>query len=487
MNRERIVIIGASLTGATAAATLREEGFDGAIDLIGAEAKPPYNRPPLSKEYLRGQARFEDQLVKPADYYAEQSITLRLGVRANAVDSKRKVVELDGGEQIAYDRLLVATGGRNRPLSGPGTAMEGLFQLRTVEDCDRIRAAARAGARVAVVGLGFIGSEVAASLRQLGLEVAAVEGHPVPLARVLGEEVGKVLADIHRENGVDLALGDSVAAFEGGNRVERVRTKNGRRLECDLVVAGIGIMPNSELLAASGAAVDNGVLVDERCRTSLPDVYAAGDVANHLHPVFGRLRVEHWNNGYQQGRAAARSMLGRDQPYDYLAFLLVEPVRPRDRIRGLCGPLGPSRLPRAPREPEVSWLLSERRRRARRGRSQSRRRSGRPEGGRGAEGRGEPDPQPCSGRPREAGKRGRRPARLGDPRNPLRQKKARRRNRYTACRAYVFSHAAYAAACPGAAGTLSCACLLARHRPRDDALCEPGGESSILTSLWVHA
>ena len=138
MNRERIVIIGASLAGATAAATLREEGFDGAIDLIGAEAQPPYNRPPLSKEYLRGQARFEEQLVKPVDYYAEQRITLRLGVRASAVDSKRKLVELEGGEQIAYDRLLVATGGRNRPLAGPGAALEGLFQLRTVEDCDRL-------------------------------------------------------------------------------------------------------------------------------------------------------------------------------------------------------------------------------------------------------------------------------------------------------------------------------------------------------------
>jgi 3-phenylpropionate/trans-cinnamate dioxygenase ferredoxin reductase subunit len=318
MTRQRIVIIGASLTGATAAATLREEGFDGAIDLIGAEAQPPYNRPPLSKEYLRGEAPFEEQLVKPAAYYAERSISLRLGVRARAVDSTRKLVELDGGEQIGYDRLLVATGGRNRALAGPGTAMEGIFQLRTVEDCDRIRAAAGAGSRVVVVGLGFIGSEVAASLRQLGLQVGAVEGHPVPLARVLGEEVGTVLADIHRDNGVDLVLGDSVAAFEGGKRVERVRTKNGRLLECDLVVAGIGIMPNSELLAASGAAVDNGVLVDERCRTSLPDVYAAGDVANHLHPIFGRLRVEHWNNGYQQGRAAARSMLGRDEPYDYL-------------------------------------------------------------------------------------------------------------------------------------------------------------------------
>jgi 3-phenylpropionate/trans-cinnamate dioxygenase ferredoxin reductase subunit len=225
-------------------------------------------------------------------------------VRASAVDSKRKVVELDGGEQIAYDRLLVATGGRNRALSGPGTALEGLFQLRTVEDCDRIRAAARAGARVVVVGLGFIGSEVAASLRQLGLEVAAVEGIP---CRWLASSARKS-ARCSRTSIVRTAWTWRWAIpwqRSKAEEVERVRTKNGRRLECDLVVAGIGIMPNSELLAASGAAVDNGVLVDERCRTSLPDVYAAGDVANHLHPVFGRLRVEHWNNGYQQGRAAA--------------------------------------------------------------------------------------------------------------------------------------------------------------------------------------
>jgi 3-phenylpropionate/trans-cinnamate dioxygenase ferredoxin reductase subunit len=152
----------------------------------------------------------------------------------------------------------------------------------------------------------------------MGLEVTAVEGHPVPLARVLGPEVGGVLAGIHREKGVELVLEDSVAAFEGAGRVQRVRTKKGRALECDFVVAGIGIVPNAELLAAAGATVDNGVLVDELCRTSLPDVYAAGDVANHLHPVFGRLRVEHWNNGSRQGRAAARAMLGGPEPYDYL-------------------------------------------------------------------------------------------------------------------------------------------------------------------------
>ena len=314
----RIVIVGASLAGATAAATLRDEGFDGEIRLIGAETQLPYNRPPLSKGYLRQQERFEDQLVKPAGYYADQRIALTLGVRATAIDAKQKLVELEGGERVAYDRLLVATGGRNRTLSMPGATLEGVFQLRTVEDCDRIRAATRRARRAVVMGLGFIGSEVSASLRQLGIEVAAVEGARVPLARVLGDEVGQALAAIHREKGVELVLEDSVAALEGSARVERVRTKKGRVLPCDIVVAGIGIVPNTELLAAAGAEVDNGVLVDEHCRTSLPDVFAAGDVTNHLHPVFGRLRVEHWNNGYQQGRAAARSLLGGAQPYDYI-------------------------------------------------------------------------------------------------------------------------------------------------------------------------
>ncbi len=318
MKRERIAIVGASLSGGTAAASLREGGFDGEIHLIGEESHLPYNRPPLSKGYLRGEERFADQLVHPEGTYAERDITLRLGRRATGIDPQRKIVRLNGGEEIPYDRLLVTTGGRNRSLSAPGANLQGIFQLRTVEDCDRIRAAARPGSHAVVIGLGFIGSEVTASLRQLGVEVVAVEGHPVPLARVLGKEVGAVLADIHREKGVELILEDSVAAFEGAGTVERVRTKKGRMLECGLVIAGIGIAPNSELLAAAGAAVDNGVLVDERCRTSLPDVYAAGDVANHLHPIFGRLRVEHWNNGQHQGRAAARSMLGVAEPYAYV-------------------------------------------------------------------------------------------------------------------------------------------------------------------------
>ena len=314
----RIVIVGASLAGATAAATLRDEGFDGEIRLIGAEPQLPYIRPPLSKGYLRHEEAFEAQLVKPPEYYAEQRIELTLGARATAIDPRQKLVELEGGERVTYDQLLVATGGRNRALTVPGADLDGVFQLRTVEDCDRIRAVIQRGRRAVVMGFGFIGSEVSASFRQLGVEVSAVEGSRVPLARVLGEEVGRVLAGIHRDKGVELITEDSVEAFEGSGRVQRVRTRKGRVLECDMVVAGIGIVPNSELLATAGAQVDNGVLVDARCRTSLPDVFAAGDVTNHLHPIFGRLRVEHWNNGYQQGQAAARSLLGREQPYDYI-------------------------------------------------------------------------------------------------------------------------------------------------------------------------
>jgi 3-phenylpropionate/trans-cinnamate dioxygenase ferredoxin reductase subunit len=318
VKRERIVIIGAGLSGATAAGELRDRGFDGEIHLIGEEAQQPYNRPPLSKGYLRGQERFEDQLVHPSAYYAERDITRTLGRRAAQIDAQRRIVRLADGEEVPYDRLLVTTGGRNRALTVPGADLQGVFQLRTVEDCDRIRAVAKAGRQAVVIGLGFIGSEVTASLRQLGVGVAAIEGSPAPLARVLGNEVGAVLAGIHRDKGVALLLEDSVAAIEGAGRVERVRTRKGRMLDCDLVVAGIGISPNSELLAEAGAATDNGVLVDEKCRTSLPDVYAAGDVANHLHPIFGRVRVEHWNNAQRQGRAAARSMLGGKEAYDYV-------------------------------------------------------------------------------------------------------------------------------------------------------------------------
>jgi 3-phenylpropionate/trans-cinnamate dioxygenase ferredoxin reductase component len=313
---ETFVIVGASLAGGGAAATLRQEGFDGRVILIGAEPQPPYERPPLSKEYLRGESSFEQALVQPPDFYGESGIETRFGVRATRVDAVDKVVELDGGERVAYDKILIATGGRNRRFPIPGLDLEGIYDLRTVADSDRIRAEIAPGRKAVVVGMGFIGSEVAASLRQSGVEVAVVDRNKVPLRRVFGEEVGRVVEEIHRDHGAELIFDDTVAAFEGAERVERITTQGGHRIECDFVVVGLGVEPATDLLAGTGVEIDNGVLVDEYCRTGVEGIYAAGDVANHYHPVFKRhIRVEHWQNALKQGPAAARNMLGENEPY----------------------------------------------------------------------------------------------------------------------------------------------------------------------------
>jgi 3-phenylpropionate/trans-cinnamate dioxygenase ferredoxin reductase subunit len=311
------VIVGASLAGATAAITLRQEGADGAVTLIGAEKEPPYERPPLSKAYLRGETPFETALVRPPAFYAEQGIETIFGCRAVRIDGSGRFVELDDGRRVPFDRLLIATGGRNRRFSVDGADLDGIYSLRTVQDADRIRAETIAGRRVVVVGMGFIGSEVAASLRQKDLDVVAIEPSKTPLARVLGEDVGQRLADLHQAHGVRTVFEDTVVAFEGTSRVERVLTKGGRRLECDFVVVGIGIEPVVDVLDGSGVHVDNGVVVDEYCQTNVSGIYAAGDVANHYHPLFKRrIRVEHWQNAIKQGTAAARNMLGRHVAYD---------------------------------------------------------------------------------------------------------------------------------------------------------------------------
>jgi 3-phenylpropionate/trans-cinnamate dioxygenase ferredoxin reductase subunit len=314
---ETFVIVGAGVAGGGVAAALREEGFDGRVVLIGAEQQPPYERPPLSKEYLRGESSFERALFQPPDFYDENGVETRFGVRATRVDAAEKVVELDGGERVAYDRLLVATGGRNRRFRIPGMDLEGIYSLRTVADSDRIRAEISPGRRAVVVGMGFIGSEVAASLRQSGVDVVVVDRNEVPLRRVLGEEVGRVIEGIHRDHGTSMIFEDTVAAFEGVGRVERATTARGRRIECDFVVVGLGVEPVTDLLADTGAEIDNGVVVDEYLRTGVEGIYAAGDVANHYHPVFGRrIRVEHWQNALKQGPVAARNMLDKDKPYD---------------------------------------------------------------------------------------------------------------------------------------------------------------------------
>jgi 3-phenylpropionate/trans-cinnamate dioxygenase ferredoxin reductase subunit len=314
----RIVVVGAGLAGANAALELRRLGFDGSLTLLGAEAHLPYQRPPLSKGFLQGAVPYEELLVAPRAEYERLGVELVLGRPAVGLDVQRRRVSVEGRDDVPYDRVLVATGCRMRRLPVAGAGLAGVFDLRTVDDAERIRAAAKPGLHAVVIGLGFIGCEVAASLRARGLRVTAIEPGSAPLVGVLGREVAEVIGHLHRRHGVGLLLGDGVERLEGVRRVERVVTRSGLRLDCDLVVAGIGVDPEVDLLAAAGARVSNGVDVDDRCHTSLPGVFAAGDIANHLHPLFGRIRVEHFNNGERQGRAAAASLLDRGEPYDYV-------------------------------------------------------------------------------------------------------------------------------------------------------------------------
>jgi 3-phenylpropionate/trans-cinnamate dioxygenase ferredoxin reductase component len=311
------VIVGASLAGGSAAATPREEGFDGRIVLIGEERHPPYERPPLSKEYFRGEQPFEDSLVRPLDFYPSNDIETHFGTRATRVDPLDKTVHLSNRDSVVYDKVLIATGSRNRSLPIPGLELGRVYDLRTVEDCDRTRAEIVPGRRAAVVGMGFIGSEIASSLRQLGVEVVVIEGEKVPLYRALGEEIGRVMEHIHRDHGVEMIFEDHVSGFEGAGGVERILTRSGRQIDCDFAVVGIGVEPVIDVVADSGVKVDNGIVVDEYCRTNVEGIFAAGDVTNHYHPIFEqRMRVEHWNNALKQGAVAARNMMGMATAYD---------------------------------------------------------------------------------------------------------------------------------------------------------------------------
>jgi 3-phenylpropionate/trans-cinnamate dioxygenase ferredoxin reductase component len=313
----RVVIVGAGMAGGNAARTLRAEGFDGPVTIIGDEPGVPFGRPPLSKTYLRGEEDLTGWLVAPANWYPKNDIEL-IHAFVRRIDTEKRRVELDPSDVIEYSKLLIATGGRNRRPQMPGANLDGVYQLRTVADCDAIKKAAHSGAHALVVGMGFIGSEVAASLRQLGVAVTAVFPGKFPLGSVLGPEMGETVAGIHTERGVNLIPNETVERLEGSSQVERGVLRSGRSIDCDLVVVAVGIEPNTELVRGTEVAVDNGIVVDVACRTGVPDVFAAGDVANHAHPLFGRIRVEHYNNAEKQGAAAARSMLGSDDPYSYL-------------------------------------------------------------------------------------------------------------------------------------------------------------------------
>jgi 3-phenylpropionate/trans-cinnamate dioxygenase ferredoxin reductase component len=320
-NEDTFVIVGASLAGAKAAETLRAEGFGGRLLLVGSEDERPYERPPLSKDYLRGEADRETTFVHPEGFYAEHDIELRLGRTAVSLDTAGAELALDDGERLRYDRLLLTMGSEPRRLSIPGAELDGVMYLRSVADCDALRGRLDRGGAVVVIGAGWIGAEVAASARQRGLEVTVIEPLEVPLERVLGREVGAVYRDVHLDHGVQMLLGTGVEAFEGAGVVERVRLSDGRVLECDFVVVGIGVQPRTGLAAEAGLTVDNGILVDEHLRTSAPGVFAAGDVANARHPFYGEpIRVEHWANALHQGPAAARAMLGQADAYDRLPY-----------------------------------------------------------------------------------------------------------------------------------------------------------------------
>jgi 3-phenylpropionate/trans-cinnamate dioxygenase ferredoxin reductase subunit len=334
---ETHVIAGAGLAGAKAAEALREEGFEGRIVLVGDEPEAPYERPPLSKDYLRGESPRESARVHEDGFYADHDVELLTSTTVTELDAAARSVTLSGGERLAYDRLLLATGSEPRRLSVPGAELDGVHHLRTFADSDAIAAALRPGARAVIAGGGWIGMEVAASARQKGLDVAIVELEDVPLSRALGREAGLIYAGLQRAHGVELHTGVAVARVEGAGRVERVVLADGRALDADLLVCGLGAIPRTALAERAGLRVENGVLTDASLQASDPHVFAAGDIANAEHPFYGRhIRVEHWANALNQPEVAARAMLGKPASYDKLPYFFSDQYDVGMEYRGLA-------------------------------------------------------------------------------------------------------------------------------------------------------
>ena len=318
---QTFVIVGASLAGAKAAETLRAEGFDGRVVLIGEEAERPYERPMLSKEYLRGEKPAAKLYVHDEGFYADNGIELMTGTRVQSLDPGAHEITLAGGARMSYSRLLLSTGAAPRRLPLPGADLPGVAYLRAMGESDALRAAITAASRVVVIGAGWIGSEVAASARRLGAEVAIVAPEAVPLVRVLGPEVGGVYRDLHAGHGVDLHLSTQIEAIVGDGAASGVRTTDGVVIEGDLVVVGVGVTPRVELAKLAGLTVENGIVVDEFLATSVPDVFAAGDVAATWNTRYNkRIRMEHWANALNQGPVAARNMLGQHTAYEKLPY-----------------------------------------------------------------------------------------------------------------------------------------------------------------------
>src|SRR5919106_5147107 len=325
MSKLELVIVGGGLASARAVKSFREAGGAGRVALVSKDDSVPYHRPPLSKRYLRGETDREGTLVEPESFYGEQDVELLLERTAERVLPGERRVELDGGATVAYEKLLLAPGAWPRTLDVPGAELDGVFTLRTLDDSTRIREAAGSAQRAVAVGGSFIGMETAASLRTLGLEVTLVEVAETLFPILDAPELSRGLAELYRERGVELGLGDSVAAFRGDGRLEAVETQGGITIPADLAVVGIGVVPQTAFLDGSGIEVDDGIVVDERFRTSAPSVWAAGDAARFHDPVFGRSRrIEHWSNANYQGTEVGKALAGADTKYDTVSTFFTE-------------------------------------------------------------------------------------------------------------------------------------------------------------------
>ena len=324
--RTTYVIAGASLAGAKAAEALRAEGFDGRLIMIGAESERPYERPPLSKDYLLGRVGRDTIYVHPQQWYAGHDVELRLGVAVTGIDPSAHQVSLADGSHAEYAKLLLATGSSPRRLTVPGADLDGVLYLRSAADSDRLKAALRDASKVAIIGGGWIGLETAAAARHADVAVIVLEASELPLLRVLGREAAEVFAGLHREHGVDLRCGVQVAEITGASgRADGVRLADGSRVQADAVIVGVGITPNSQLAAQAGLKAGNGIVVDAQLRSSDPDIYAAGDVASAYHPRLGQhIRVEHWYNAVHQPQTAAKAMLGQDVAYDRTPYFYTD-------------------------------------------------------------------------------------------------------------------------------------------------------------------
>lgn len=318
--RPTCIIIGASHAAAQLAPSLRQDGWEGDIIVIGDETHVPYHRPPLSKAYLLGEKSADELLIRPQEIYSKHNIEFRLGTRVSAINRAEKTLTLHDGERLSYDKLAICTGARVRKVALPGSELQGVHYLRNIQDVDAIRQHTGEHKRAVIVGGGYIGLETAAVLKKLGMQVTVLEMAPRVLARVTAPEMSAFFQRVHREEGVIIRTDAVVSGFAGEDRVTAVLCADGSRLPADLVVIGIGVIPNTELAADAGLAVANGITVDELARTSDPDIVAAGDCASHPSKLYGRIRLESVPNASEQAKTAAATICGKNKPYDALPW-----------------------------------------------------------------------------------------------------------------------------------------------------------------------